>query len=454
MRTSSRQPARLRHVLTAAMVLMLTGVATVPAHAETVRDQQWHLDAMHAEEMWKTSSGEGITVAVIDSGVDKSIADLRGQVLAGVDYSGLEGGEHTDQAGHGTGMAALIAATGARGKTNGSYGLAPGAKILPIRMPYGTEDYGKVNVNARFSEYMSKAIRFAADSEARIINVSMGSGNTPGTKDVDTPELTSAVRYALGKGKLIFAAVGNKGDTTNQISYPAATQGVVGVAGVDEKAKPLKNSQWGPQVDLAAPGEEIVHACSKGTQLCDGTGTSSASALASASAALLWSQHPDWTNNQVLRVLMQTASGNEKGLSRDDVVGYGVVRPRVALKDPGAPGPADEYPIPDFSYAGAKSPSPEASAPKPADDEPTTAPAASSDESGNTGLWIAAGIGAAVVLGAAIAIPVLRKRRSTALPAPAAVAPHPYGVGQPYYAKPPLPPNTAPHNQNRSNGGR
>ncbi|MGW0701870.1 type VII secretion-associated serine protease mycosin [Streptomyces sp. NPDC002867] len=452
MRTS-RQPARLRHALSAAMGLVLAGVATVPAHAETVRDQQWHLDAMHAEEMWKTSTGRGITVAVIDSGVDKNIADLRGQVLDGVDYSGKEGDEHTDHEGHGTSMAALIAATGARGKVNGSYGLAPGTKILPIRMPYGTEDYGKVNAKARYSKYMAQAIRFAADSEARVINVSMGNANTPGAKDVDTPELTDAVRYALGKDKLIFAAVGNKGDTTNFVEYPAATPGVVGVAGVDEKAEPVKSSQWGPQVDLAAPAKDVVGACTGGTQLCGGTGTSNATALASASAALLWSQHPDWTNNQVLRVLMQTASGNEKGLSRDDVVGYGVVRPRIALKNPGNPGPAAKYPLPDFTYEDAKSPSPESPKASDAHARPSTAPLASDDDSSATPLWIAAGIGAAVVLGATVAVPVIRNRRRTAPPTPAAAALHPYGVGQPYYVQPPLPPNTAPNNQNRSNGG-
>jgi hypothetical protein len=253
---------------------------------------------------------------------------------------------------------------------------------------------------------------------------------------------------------LIFAAAGNEGDVLNEKEYPASTPGVIGVAGVDQNAKPVKDSQWGPQIDIAAPGKNMVRACSGGTQLCEGTGTSGATALASASAALLWSQHPDWTNNQVLRVLLQTASGNEKGLSRDDVIGYGVVRPRIALKDPGDPGPADEYPLPDFSYEGAKSPSLEASEPKPAGDKAATAaPTASSDDSGNTGLWVAAGIGAAVVLGTAIAIPVIRSRRRTAPPAPTAAAPHPYASGQPYYAQSPLLPNTAPHNQNGSNGG-
>lgn len=457
----SRQPTRLRYALSAAMGVALAGIATAPAHAETVRDRQWHLDAMHAEEMWKTTTGRGVTVAVIDSGVDKTVADLRGQVLDGIDLSSLKGDEHADHEGHGTNMAALIAATGARGTANGSYGLAPGAKILPIRMPYATEDFGKVDSGARYSRNLVKAIRFAADSEARVINISMGGANMPGTKNVGTPELTSAVKYALTKGKLIFAAVGNKGDTTNAVEYPAATPGVVGVAGVDNKAKPVKNSQWGPQVDLAAPAKDVVSACAGGTQICGGTGTSSSSALASASAALIWSQHPDWTNNQVLRVLMQTASGNDKGLSRDDVVGYGVIRPRIALKNPSDPGPADEYPIPGFSYEDAKSPSSKPSNPSGSAtgaDQPTTGPAASNaDNSTQTGLWIAAAIGAAVVVCAAIAVPVLRRRRLTAASAVAAAPPQ-YGTAQPYYPQAPTPPRShdlgqPPHTTDRNQYG-
>ncbi|MEU0394728.1 type VII secretion-associated serine protease mycosin [Streptomyces sp. NPDC006208] len=411
MQTSSRRVARLRHALSAAVGgLMVVCVAAAPAHAVTVRERQWHLDAMHAEEMWETTTGRGITVAVIDSGVDKTVADLRGQVLDGMDYSGQGGDEKTDQAGHGTGMAALIAATGARGRVNGSYGLAPGVKVLPVKMPYATDGFRTKSSRASYSAAMVKAIRFAADSNARVINVSMGSPNTSGMKNVGTPELDAAVKYALGKGKLIFAAAGNDGDITNAAEYPAATPGVVGVAAVDDKAKPLKDSQWGPQVDLAAPGKDLIRACAGGTQLCGGSGTSGASALASASAALIWSQHPDWTNNQVLRVLMRTAGGNDKGLGRDDVVGYGVVRPRIALKNPGDPGPAGTYPIPGFSYDDARSPSPEPSQQKTAGDRATIAPSASSDDGNATGLWIAGGSGAAVVLGAAVAAPVVRSR--------------------------------------------
>ncbi|MDJ0465154.1 type VII secretion-associated serine protease mycosin [Streptomyces sp. H27-C3] len=371
---------------------------------------------MHAEEMWKTSTGRGITVAVIDSGVDDSGPDLRGQVLDGKDYSKLPGDEHKDHADHGTGMAGLIAATGAQGRAAGVFGLAPGAKILPIRMVSTKEDYGKVNARARFFEYMAKSIRFAADSDAQIINISLGQFNAPGQENTSPPQLSAAVKYANNKGKLIFAAVGNNGDTSNFLGYPAATPGVVGVGGVDQKAKPVENSQWGPQVDLAAPAKDIASACADSSGICSGTGTSNASALASASAALLWSKHPDWTNNQVLRVLMTTASGNDKGLKRDDVVGYGVIRPRIALEIPGDPGPADEYPIPDLAAAALKSPSPGASksaggSEKTAKDDKPAAATTASDAGDNTTLWIALGLGAAALIGTAIATGVIRNRR-------------------------------------------
>ncbi|MFH9609096.1 type VII secretion-associated serine protease mycosin [Streptomyces sp. NPDC017448] len=342
---------------------------------------------------------------MLDSGVDKNAVDLRGQVLDGADYSEQKGDEHTDLVDHGTQMAALIAATGASGKNFGTYGLAPDAKILPVRLPYEWErNTGK---EKGFTEKMALAIRFAADSDAKIINISMSG-------PMSSPKLTAAVNYALGKGKLIFAAVGNSGDLRNETRYPAATPGVIGVAGVDRHAKPYKDSQWGPQVDLAAPAVDVVSACPNGSQICGGNGTSMATALASASAALLWSQHPDWTNYQVLRVLLQTASGNDKGLSRDDVIGYGVVRPRIALTEPGDPGPADEYPLPDLAAKAPASPSAQPSHPAKGSAEPAAGPAASDggDSSSAPTAGIAIGVGAAVLLGVVVAVWAVRGRRS------------------------------------------
>ncbi|WP_344280975.1 type VII secretion-associated serine protease mycosin [Streptomyces hebeiensis] len=433
MRTNSRRPIVFKPAASAALGLLLLSVAATPAHADTVRERQWHLDAMGADKIWKISTGRGVTVAVLDSGVDDSIPDLQGQVLEGKDFSRLEGDENRDIDNHGTGMAALIAGTGKRGPAQGSYGLAPGSKILPVRVQYAKERWGGEGAKETYAGVMSKAIRFAADSDAKVINISVGYNRG------DSPELDAAVKYALGRGKLVFAAVGNSGDVRNEVEYPAGTPGVVGVGGLDKKASRISQSQYGPQVDISAPGADITNACSGGTELCKGSGTSSATALASASAALIWSKHPDWTNNQVLRVMLNTASGVKSGAKRNDRVGYGAVRPLVALTNPGDPGPAGEYPLPDLKEAASASPSPNASeaAGDSSTDEENPEAAAASDESGGTGLWIGLGVGAALVIGGAVAVVAVRSRRRAALSwqQPTAPAFPPYQQ-QPYQHQP------------------
>ncbi|MEV8064702.1 type VII secretion-associated serine protease mycosin [Streptomyces sp. NPDC085995] len=367
---------------------------------------------MHAEEMWRTSTGEGITVAVIDTGVDPTNPDLKGRVLDGKDLAPAEraGDEHTDYDGHGTGMAGLIAGTGAYGGGKGAFGLAPGVKILPVRMPGPSDINGFAGPS-----YFSKAIRYATDSGAQVINISM-------TQQLNSPELTAAVQYALSHGSLIFAGVGNDGAKGNPVEYPAATPGVVGVAAVGKNLRRTSESEFGPQVDMAAPGDEMVHACGGKTGLCKGHGTSDASAIASASAALIWSKHPTWTNNQVLRVMLNTIGGPTDGAKRNDSIGYGIVRPRIALKTPGDPGPADVYPLPDLAAAASPSSSPSAKSPAAkgesgstpdSDTSAAAAPSAEKGRDGDTTLWIALGVGAVVVLGgAAVALVLARRRRS------------------------------------------
>ncbi|MBZ9596103.1 type VII secretion-associated serine protease mycosin [Streptomyces erythrochromogenes] len=384
---------------TAALVgLLLAGVAATPAHAETIRSQQWHLDAMKADEIWKLSTGKGVTVAVIDTGVNQ-IPELEGQVLPGKAFpvADAEVGRDNDYFGHGTGIAAMIAATGKHPTGDGGYGLAPGVKILPIRIPDMLE--------AASTPSMVEAIRYAADSDAKVINISMGLHSTA---EQDQGR-AAAVKYALSKGKIIFAAVGNYGNSTNEIQYPAGTPGVVGVGAIDPQGEPTSESQHGPQVDMAAPGKDIVTACKGKTGICKTNGTSDASALASASAALLWSAHPDWTNNQVLRVLLNTAGKPVDGSQRNDYVGYGIVRPRVALQTPGDPGPADVYPLPDLAAAseaaGAKPASPGAAASTPAP------PAAAEKKEGNSLLWVGLGLGACVLIGGAVTAVVVRRNR-------------------------------------------
>ncbi|WP_346771990.1 type VII secretion-associated serine protease mycosin [Streptomyces sp. JH34] len=405
------------------------------AQADSARSEQWHLDAMKAEEMWQDSTGEGVTVAVVDSGVDATNADLVGRVLNGLNLEEtLPGDELDDYSGHGTGMAGLISGTGKAIAGNGAFGLAPGAKILPIRMPKGGGGATQAEGERRFNESLSKAIRYAVDRDAKIINVSLGSS-------AGSDQLNDAVAYALAEGSLIFAAAGNSGDDTNFVEYPAGTPGVVGVGAIGKDLQKTDESQFGPQVDLSAPGEEMIHACGGDTGLCESHGSSDASALASASAALIWSKYPDWTNNQVLRVLLNTAGGPTTGEERADDIGYGIVRPRIALKTPGDPGPADEYPLPDLAEAESRTPSAEPTkavggseeSDKPAAAAPTT------DDGGNTALWIGLGIGAAALIGAAVAVMAIRSRRRSA----ARTAPHSHPYQQqpqppyPSYGPPP-----------------
>ncbi|MFB8101232.1 S8 family serine peptidase [Streptomyces sp. NPDC056007] len=326
--------------------------AAQPAAAADVQSKQWYLSAMQAEEMWKTSTGEGIKVAVIDTGVNPNTPSLKGQVLKGFDATGAAGDENDDYNGHGTNMAELIAGTGAGG---GIKGLAPGVRIIPMRIS-DTDFQNKNSVNASDGE---DAIRAAADSDAKIISMSVSS-------PYSSMEEREAVVYAQSKGKLFFAAVGNDGAGSNKEEYPAAYPQVVGVASADRNGKVAEDSQHGNMVDIAAPGKEIPRWCDNSFRnYCDGGGgTSPATAIASASAALVWSAHPDWTANQVLNVLFDTAGRDwEKG-TLSKYLGHGLIRPAMnILKGKGDPGDPDISPLTNERTGGSPaSPAPSSSA--------------------------------------------------------------------------------------------
>ncbi|WKK27396.1 type VII secretion-associated serine protease mycosin [Streptomyces olivoreticuli] len=355
---------------------------------------------MQAEQMWKVSKGEGVTVAVIDTGVDGSLPELRGRVLEGTDASNRSTDPHVDSGGHGTNMATLIAGSGADG---GIQGLAPEAKILPIK----TVPDQRVDA---VDDLMGRAIRYAADHDAKVINISEG----PLGVLENFPKMQSAVNYALGKGSLIFASTGNDGDKANEPAFPAALPGVVGVGAIDRQGKVAKFSTYGNQVGLVAFGDEIVQHCEKGPGYCIAGGTSQATAIASASAALIWAKHPDWTNNQVLRVMMDTAGKPAGAKMPSKYLGYGSVRPRKVLVDgEGDPGPADVNPL-----LAANAPKPSASDSDPnssAAGKPIAAATATDDGIG-TITWVALSAGAAVIIAAAIGFGVMRRRAKATYP--------------------------------------
>ncbi|MFB7940265.1 S8 family serine peptidase [Streptomyces sp. NPDC056049] len=433
------ESGRLRRALlgtTATVVLTTALVGVAPtAVAADARSQQWYLDAMSAEEIWKKSTGAGITVAVIDSGVDPDTPSLKGKVLKGWDASETQGDETDDYTGHGTTIAELIVGSGAQG---GLRGLAPDAKVIPYRVS-DTERQNQQDVNAFDIE---EAIRAAADSEARIINVSWGS-------EYYSEGEREAVQYAQSKGKLVFAASGNQAKKANKKHYPAAYPEAVAVAASKRDGAVAEYSQYGDFIDIAAPGSQIPAYCDKSlTKYCLSDGTSNSTAIASASAALIWSAHPDWTGNQVLRVMLESAARGD-GWEPDTVsnyLGYGIVRPNANISrnegDPGdpninpltkkptggaAPGSATPSADPSATASGAASPSagtsaaPSATASTQAPDGKSTsgAPVAGSSESGasaesgggsNTGIII--GAVAAVIVLAGVGVVVARRRRT------------------------------------------
>ncbi|WP_406368761.1 S8 family serine peptidase [Streptomyces sp. NBC_01546] len=319
----------------------------MPAAADT--DPRGHLKIMKAQEMWKVADGTGITVAVIDSGV-KLVPGLRSEsVLPGVSFMEppLEHPDqqyppHEDFVGHRTTMTAAIVGDGSAG---GPQGLAPGAKVMPIRTSIGTPmAFGAIGESAQ-------GVRYAADNGAKIINLSIG-----GCWSLD--KIRSAVEYAQSKGVLVFVAMGNEGDGNKSANPIAALPGVFGVGAVDLTGEPLPSSSYGHATDLAAFGSKVQLRCTDNKGWCVGDGgTSYATSLASASAALVWSAHPDWTANQVARVLIQTAGAHVDGSKRNDWVGYGIVRPRMVLLDrAGDPGAPDTDPL--ASPAPAQTPTP------------------------------------------------------------------------------------------------
>ncbi|WP_405661869.1 S8 family serine peptidase [Streptomyces sp. RK9] len=383
------------------------------AVADDVQSKQWYLDAMGAEELWDVSTGEGVKVAVVDTGVTET-PSLKGRVLAGKDVTGLKGGALDDYLGHGTTMAELIAGSGRGG---GLKGLAPGAKIISYRLTLtGAPGKGKDNGRKNNPED-AEAIRAAADSDARIISMSF-------TSPLMNPSVGAAVKYAASKGKLMFAGVGNDAQKKNFIGYPAAYPNVTGVSSADKSGKVAKYSEFGEYVDLAAPGRNLPQWCDATFRsYCDGEGgTSASTAIASASAALIWSKHPTWTANQVLRVLIDTAGRSWPKDKPSDYLGYGLVRPAPnLLKNRGNPGPPDIDPLTNEKTPGvAASPSaPQEESSKSASqpskssaaDDPAEA-ASGSKPDDNDQLWmVGGGVAAAAVIGGG-ALAAARKRRN------------------------------------------
>ncbi|MGW2697159.1 type VII secretion-associated serine protease mycosin [Streptomyces sp. NPDC001296] len=286
-----------------------------------IKSTPWSLQRILLDQLHGQATGKGVTVAVIDTGVDDSNPQLRTAMApGGGDFVGSTDGTQ-DVEGHGTRVAGIIAARPIKG--TGFEGIAPEAKILSFRYTGAQEKQGN-------SQTMSRAISAAVAKGAKIINISSDTADKQ-----DNTQLRNAVEAAVRAGALIVAAAGNDGaDGQSADTYPASYPGVLAVAASDRNDERAFFSQAGDFVDVAAPGVGMVSTVPKGGQ-CTADGTSFAAPYVAGVAALLKEKHPSWTAAQIATRIEQSAQRPGRGPNR--YTGWGVVDPVAALSDDSTP---------------------------------------------------------------------------------------------------------------------
>ncbi|WP_327120376.1 type VII secretion-associated serine protease mycosin [Streptomyces sp. NBC_01341] len=325
----TRPPGR-RALVAAATAAAFAVLPAVPARADAIRDQQWGLEALHTGRAWQTTQGEGITVAVLDTGVDDQHPDLAGQVLPGKDFIGFGAGRgDSSWALHGTAMAGIIAGRGnGPGRGDGVLGVAPGAKILPVRVILESNDPSRTKARESRGTALAEGIRWATDHGADVINLSLGDDSKSAHPE---PGEDAAVQYALGKGVAVVASAGNSGEKGDRVSYPAAYPGVIAAAAVDKYGTHAAFSTRRWYATVSAPGVDIVVANPDRHYYIE-WGTSAASAFVSGAVALVRAAHPGLSPAQIKTLLADTARNSPTG-GRDDARGHGLVDPAAAIEE-------------------------------------------------------------------------------------------------------------------------
>ncbi|CAL9393795.1 type VII secretion-associated serine protease mycosin [Streptomyces sp. XY006] len=321
--------SRAGGLLSVLLAAGLTLVPAAPAHADGIRAQQWALEAMHTTEAWQTTKGAGVTVAVLDTGVEADHPDLAGNVLPGKDLVrfGAEPGDRA-WARHGTAMAGIIAGHGhGPGNADGVLGIAPEAKILPVRVILEDGDPSRAKARSTRGNALAEGIRWAADHGADVINLSLGDDSASAHPE---PTEDQAIQYALKKGVVVVASAGNGGEKGDRISYPAAYPGVIAATAVDRAGTRASFSTRRWYATVSAPGVDVVIA-DPDHKYYEGWGTSAAAAFVSGAAALVKAAHPGLTPAQIKTLLEDTARNAPVG-GRDDSRGFGFVDPAAAIR--------------------------------------------------------------------------------------------------------------------------
>lgn len=284
-----------------ALAVLAATLAGGPAHAapgDGVRDREYWLDDYGIRSAWSVTRGAGVTIAIIDTGVAGAVAELRGAVVGGADFSGVGAADGQtpigDEGPHGTLVASLAAGRGS-GANSGVIGAAPEASILAVSVGFGQ---GAVDSD----EQIADAVTWAVDHGADVINMSL-TRNT-----LDWPESwDAAFLHAAEHDVVVVAAAGNRGSGTVEVGAPATIPGVLTVGGVDESgAASWDASAQGITIGVAAPSERLVGVAPDGRTV-SWAGTSGATPIVSGIVALVRAAHPELDAANVINRVVATA---------------------------------------------------------------------------------------------------------------------------------------------------
>jgi subtilisin family serine protease len=326
--------------LALAGTLFVTSVAPASAApSDAVRSsQQWVLNMLDVPAAWGISQGAGVTVAVVDSGVNSSVSDLAGSVTTGPDLTGLNTSSSDSNWGvHGTWMASIIAGHGHDGGGSGIIGIAPRAKLLSIRVIPDKDDPGYNTYDAeqdqQIQQSLANGIRDAAKDGAKVISMSIG-------YSAPSRAVRAALQYAESRGVVLVASSGNSGQDLSlrshgfaPVSFPADYPGVLSVAAVAADGAVAGFSSDNLSVQVAAPGVNVP-AEGRDGQYWLVSGTSPACALVAGAAALIKSRYPGLAPSLVDQALTSTAR-NGSGVYDAKNGGFGTVDVAKALHEAG-----------------------------------------------------------------------------------------------------------------------
>lgn len=389
----------IRAGICAAVAAGIVAAQSTPVWADQTRDAQWALTALDIEAAHQATRGAGVTIGIVDTGVDATHPDLDGSVLPGMSTWDDKGDGLADTVGHGTSMASLLVGHGHGGGGDGILGIAPEAKVLPVSAYPTDYDPSKsdTEVGRQIEDGFVKGIRWLADQNVDVILVA--AGGSPSDEEL------AAVEYATERKNVpIVAAAGNTSDSVGGdvvVQAPAMYDQVFGVSGTTRDGDFWTGSVEGGQVSLAAPAQDIISAKAGGGYTTD-SGTSSASAMVAGTVALMKAQWPDMAWEDIEWRITETADdAGDPG--SDKQFGYGIVNPAEALTahvDP-PQGVSDEQINPE--------PQPQ----EPDTDAGSQSEAAAKDSTGSgIGPWLIIAAGAVILVAFTIALVIWRRNKT------------------------------------------